>query len=54
MIKKFKLPHIHWYKFSHRKGNNVYSECRCGTRRCKNLIGGYTPIDFDWLRRIGE
>ena len=48
------LLHIHWFKFKFRKGANLYFECRCGKRKVKSDITGYSPIDRKWLQTKGR
>lgn len=44
-----RLCHIHWFRFHHQCGMNVYEECRCGKRNWYPLFGGYSPLDLEWL-----
>ncbi len=43
--------HIHWFKFDHRSGSNVYKKCRCGKRIWRSIGMGYSPIDRRWLEQ---
>jgi hypothetical protein len=48
------LPHVHWYRHVAEVGGYAYSECRCGSRRARELIqrGGLIPVlsrDDEWL-----
>jgi len=45
------LLHIHWFKFHHRAGQNIYSQCRCGKRRWMPVHGGYSAVDLNWIRK---
>jgi len=41
--------HIHWMRFHHQTGANVYTQCRCGKRSWYPLRGGYSALDRRWL-----
>ena len=41
--------HVHWMRFHHRTGANVYTQCRCGKRGWYPLSGGYSALDRQWL-----
>lgn len=41
---------LHNWKFSHDTGFNEYYECkRCKKKKDEYPLGGYQPIDRDWL-----
>ena len=40
--------HIHWMRYHHKAGANIYRECRCGKREWVSM-GGYSPLDRKWL-----
>ena len=41
--------HIHWMRYHHQEGANIYTQCRCGTRGWYSLPGGYSALDRHWL-----
>jgi len=44
-----KRCHVHWFRFHHATGANVYTECRCGMRNWYSLSGGYSPVNYAWI-----
>ncbi len=44
--------HIHWFKYDHDTGHNIYKKCRCGQRKVVCPQGGYQPIDQKWLDEV--
>ena len=41
---------IHGYRLVYSTGFTFYFECKdCGARKYRQGVGGYQPVDFDWI-----